>query len=195
MLAGGAAGAFGAWISGGNILQGALTGAIVAGLNDGLHEFMDPKYEFNVLENKEGAKGAGHQAFAAQKNGKLVYMSKDGTKENFGFKGKPLKSFLKFDNIDQINNYYEKISGGERYDVVATYKMSLNQINKAISTAYEYLVQDYHLFSNNCTTMVQKALYSAYKPISFEFGSHPNKNFDIQQSLYNNHLKSVKYIK
>ncbi|MBP6386940.1 MAG: hypothetical protein KA327_10020 [Pseudarcicella sp.] len=55
MLAGGAAGAFGAWISGGNILQGALTGAIVAGLNCGLHDAMD-KVESPLTEAQKTLK-------------------------------------------------------------------------------------------------------------------------------------------
>jgi hypothetical protein len=187
--------------------EGAAVGLAVTGFNHLMHPREAPdqilgrsknEYYFGVLTDEGGANGAGHQGiFAQQKNGKLHYISKDGTYENGGIYGKSHYSDVKdFASVAEINDYYFEFgSPGKKYDVVAFYKMTRSQIDNAVNTALGYAKQDYNLFTNNCSTMVDGALKAAYNPIIWSHTMLPNTNFYIQQMFFDNHLVKVRDIK
>ncbi len=161
------------------------------------HSGFIKEYDLNVLQDFEGANGAGHQALAGElENGKLQYISKDGTNENGGVYGESKYTDKVFNNINEINDYYgTNVSPGKRYDLVATYRLTKNQMNIALTTARTYAHQTYNLFANSCTTIVEKALYNAFKPRYTFFSPIPNTTFQNQQFTYRNYLSSVKTIK
>jgi RHS repeat-associated protein len=190
-------GGAGAALTDGNFWQGAVTGLVVSGLNHAMHGGFAKKYDLNVLEDYEGANGAGHQALAGElENGKLQYISKDGTNENGGVYGESKYTDATFNNLNEINDYYGTyVSPGKRYDVVATYRLTKSQMNTALTTARIYAHQTYNLFTNSCTTIVEKALYNAFNP-NYTFTSPiPNTTFKNQLFTYRDYLISVKNIK
>ena len=171
-------GGIGAELTGGNFWQGAVTGGIVAGLNSVMHGNFGKKYDVNVLEDYGGAHGAGHQAIAFEnENGTLKYISKDGTKGTNPVWGESKNTIADFKNINEINDYYgTKVSPGKRYDVVAKFRATRSQINVGIKTAISYAKMNYNLFTNSCTTMVQKSLQAMYHT-RYVFSPIPNENF------------------
>lgn len=189
-------GGAGAVLTGGNFWQGAAAGLTVSGLNHAMHSGFTKKYDLNVLADYEGAEGAGHQALAGElENKKLQYISKDGTYENAGIYGKSNYTDEVFNTINEINDYYGTyISPGKSYDVVATYRLTRSQMNTALTTARSYAHQTYNLFTNSCTTIVEKALYNAFKPQYTFFSPIPNITFQNQQFTYRDYLISVKNI-
>ncbi|HLN96677.1 MAG TPA: RHS repeat-associated core domain-containing protein, partial [Flavobacterium sp.] len=183
MLAfGGISGAAGAALTGGNIWQGACTGIIVAGLNHALHEEFGVQYKLHVLEDYEGANGFGHQALVGDIDGKLLYVSKDGTLENGGIYGEPKYTIRPSKSFTEIDDYYSTVvSPGKHYDARLTYSVTKAQMQTALRTAIQLVKMPYNLINNSCTSIVQYSLIKA--GVINHVGPIPNGAFKGMRNL------------
>lgn len=155
-------GGAGAALTGGNFWQGAATALVVGTVNHAMHGGFSKKYKLHVLQDRQGANKAGHQALAGEIDGKLLYVSQDGTNENMGVFGKSNHTIREFDSFEEIYNYYTtKTSPGKQYDLKLTYKVTAAQLKTALTTAIRLVKLDYNLFYNSCTTVVQISLMNA----------------------------------
>ena len=178
------AGGAGAALTGGNFWQGAATGLIVSGLNHAMHGGFAKKYKLHVLEDFEGANGAGHQALVGDVDGDLLYVSKDGTNENHGVYGEAKNTIKTFDSFKAIDDYYStKVSPGKHYDSRLTFKVTKTQMQTALKTAIRLAKMPYDLLNNSCTTIVQFGLMSAGILNYKDFNTVPNQSFKTMSQL------------
>nr|WP_309758136.1 RHS repeat-associated core domain-containing protein [Flavobacterium sp.] len=177
-------GGVGAELSGGNFWQGAVTGGIVAGLNEAMHKGFAKKYKLHVLEDYEGANGAGHQALVGDVDGDLFYVSKDGTNENNGVYGEVKNTIKTFDSFEAIDDYYStKVSPGKHYDSKLTFKVTKAQMQTALKTAIRWAKMPYNLMNNSCTTIVQVGLINAGILNIKNFDMIPNQSFKVMSQI------------
>lgn len=184
LLFGTVAGGAGALLAKGNFWQGAVTGLIVSGLNHAAHGGFAKKYKLHVLEDYEGANGAGHQALVGDVDGDLLYVSKDGTNENNGVYGEAKYTIKTFDSFEAINDYYfTKVSPGEHYDSKLTFKVTKAQMQTALKTAIRWAKMPYDVMNNSCTTIVQAGLINAGILNVKNYNMIPDKSFKIMSKI------------
>jgi len=177
-------GGAGAALTGGNFWAGARQGVIVAGLNHAMHGGFAKKYKLHVLEDYEGANGAGHQALVGDVDGDLLYVSKDGTNENSGVFGEAKNTIKTFDNFNAIDDYYStKVSPGKHYDSKLTFKVTKTQMQTVLRTAIRYAKMPYNLMNNSCTTIVQAGLISAGILNIKNYNMIPNQSFKTMSQI------------
>ena len=127
-----------------------------------MHGGFAKKYKLHVLEDYEGANGAGYQALVGDVDGDLLYVSKDGTNENSGVFGEAKNTIKTFESFEAIHNYYStKVSPRKHYDSRLTFKVTKAQMQTALKTAIRWAKMPYDLMNNSCTTIVQAGLISA----------------------------------
>ena len=153
-------------------------------LNHVMHGGFAKKYKLHVLEDYEGANGAGHQALVGDIEGDLLYVSKDGTNENHGVYGDAKNTIQRFESFKAIDDYYSTwVSPGKHYDVKLTFKVTKAQMQTTLRTAIRLAEMPYNLFNNSCTTIVQFALNSAGILNFKDYSTIPNQSFKIMSRL------------
>lgn len=185
-------------LQGGNFWEGAAIGLTVSLLNcagnklyPAIDNLISKKYNFNVMLDEAGARGAGHEAISGElDNGQYRFISLNGTLDpnDANFSGPSHKTDEVFDSVADIQKYYGKdITPGHSFNKIDTYSMTRSQMNRAFNAAASFAKQNYHLLTNNCATIATEALKAAYRPLIYFFDFTPKINQVIQRANYYNH--------